>query len=105
LLDLAAGAQTEFQIRAEADRFLFAINGRAQARLLDLRPGSPTHGASHILTLDAADPRGLLVPFGLACALYAETNARLILLSTHSEAHAKDRIATPDELEKYTAVQ
>lgn len=105
LLDLAAGSETEFELRAEADRFLSAINGRVQARLLDLRAGSPSLGVSINLSLDANDPHGLLVPFGVACSIYTETEARLIVLSTHSEHHPEDRIATPDELQKYSAIQ
>jgi len=105
LMDLAAGKQTEFALRAEADRFLFVTSGRARVQLIDLRAGSPSQGVHTSLLLDEAEPRGLLVPFGVACAIYAEVDARLIVLSTHSEVHPEDRAATPDELQKYVAIQ
>jgi hypothetical protein len=100
LLDLAAGTQTEFQLRAEADRFLFVIAGRVAVRLLDLRDVSPSHGAQVIVPLDEKKPQGVLVPFGVACGANAELDSRLIVLSTHSEAHPDDRAATADELKK-----
>ncbi|MEX1071774.1 MAG: hypothetical protein WEC37_04025 [Anaerolineales bacterium] len=105
LLDMTTGQETDFELRAEADRFLFAINGRAEARLLDLRPGSPSLGTRITVVLDTEDPQGLLLPFGVACALYATTDFRLIILSTHSETHAEDRKATTAELQKYATVQ
>lgn len=105
LLDLTAAQETDFELRAEADRFLFAINGRAEARLLDLRIGSPSLGARVTVVLDTEDPQGLLLPFGVACGLYAPIDARLIILSTHSEIHVEDRKATGEELQKYAAVQ
>jgi redox-sensitive bicupin YhaK (pirin superfamily) len=105
ILDLPAGAQTEFELRAEADRFIYAISGRCRVQLIDLRESSPTRGAHASELLDAAEPRGLLAPFGVACSLYAQQDTRLILLSTHSEPHPGDRLATPDELRKYAAIQ
>jgi hypothetical protein len=105
LLDLAAGAQTEFQLRAEADRFFFVIAGRAALHLLDLRAGSPSHGAQVTVPLDGKKPQGVLVPFGVACGANAELDSRLIVLSTHSETHPDDRLATADELQKYAAIQ
>lgn len=105
LLDLNSGQETDFELRAEADRFLFAINGRAEARLVDLRTGSPSLGSRITVVLDTEDPHGLLLPFGVACALYAPVDARLIILDTHSEIHAGDRKATAEELQKYAAVQ
>ncbi|MEX2142988.1 MAG: dTDP-4-dehydrorhamnose 3,5-epimerase family protein [Anaerolineales bacterium] len=98
LLDLAAGEQTEFSLRAEADRFLFAIRGRVSAVLLDLRQVSPTHKARAEVVLDGDHPQGLLLPFGVACSLSATSAARLVQLSTHSEAHPADRTLTSDEI-------
>ncbi len=105
LIDLAAGGQGEFEICAEADRFFFPVGGRARAHLLDLREGSPSHGVHTTVLLDEAEPSGVLIPFGVACGLYAELDSRLIILSTHSEAHAEDRRATADELQKYASIQ
>lgn len=105
LIDLAAGAQSEFEIRSEADRFFFPVNGRCRAHLLDLRQGSPSHGAHTTVPLDESEPNGVLVPFGVACSVYAELDCRIIILSTHSEAHTDDRLATADELQKYASIQ
>lgn len=105
LLELAAGERVDLGLRAEADRFVYVIDGRCNVDLVDLRAASPTHGAHTVVALDAADPHGVLVPFGVACTLHAEGKTRLVLLSTHSETHADDRAATPDELQKYAAIQ
>lgn len=105
LIDLVAGDGTEFTLRAEADRFLFSLSGSAIVSLLDLRETSPSNGERAEFILDADNPQGLLVPFGVACSLEAKSPARLILLSTHSESHPEDRIAAFDELGTYTASQ
>lgn len=105
LLDLAADEQTEYTLRAEADRFLFPISGSTSVRMLDLRETSPSKSMRAEFTLVSAEPQGLLVPFGVACSLAAKAASRLIILSTHSESHPEDRTASSDELAKYTASQ
>ncbi|MCW5888216.1 MAG: dTDP-4-dehydrorhamnose 3,5-epimerase family protein [Anaerolineales bacterium] len=95
---LAAGGATPYTLRAEADRVVFALDGRCQLRLLDLRPQSPSHAVFAQLALDAATPEGVLVPFGVACSLAASDAARVLWLSTHSAVHAGDRQASPAEL-------
>jgi hypothetical protein len=72
---------------------------------VDLRESSPTRRARAAVGLDAADPHGVLVPFGVACTLRSTRAARLVLLSTHSETHAEDRTPSSDELQKYAAIQ
>ena len=105
LIDLDAGEQTEATLRGEADRFYFCIQGRVTVTLLDLREHSPSLGAQARLTLDAKQPQGLLAPFGVACSLAAETDARLVLLSTHSEEHPQDRVACAEELGQFAGLQ
>lgn len=105
LVDIPAGQQTDFELRAEADRFFFPADGNVKAILVDLRSSSPSLGVRAEVVLDASDPHGLLVPFGVACSLAAQSNTRLIVLSTHSTAHPEDRLATRDELDKYSTVQ
>lgn len=100
LIDLEADQRADLAIRGEADRFLFAITGRATVTLLDLRQTSPTLGSHAAISLSAEHPQGVLVPFGVACSLSAETQARLIMLATHSEVHQADREATAEELAK-----
>lgn len=98
VVDLAAGTQTEYSLRAEADRFVFAIEGECRVQLVDLREVSPTRGARASLALAAKDPHGLLVPFGAACSLQTDAGCRLVTLSTHSQAHPADRVVPPGEL-------
>lgn len=98
LLDLSAGQQTEYIVRAEADRFLFPIAGEVSVTLVDLRQHSPSRGIQTTVSLNTKEPQGVLVPFGVACSLACAQAARLVQLSTHSESHAGDRIVTPDEL-------
>ena len=99
LLDLAAGDRQAFTLRGEADRFLFAIGGQVTVVLQDLRETSPTRGARAGVALKADQPQGLLVPFGVACSLTAESPARIIQLSTHSETHPLDRTVSAEELD------
>jgi len=105
LLELSPNEKTDFILRAEADCFLFSINGAVAVTMVDLRSTSPTHGGRANISLDIAKPQGLLVPFGVACSLEARGAARLIVLSTHSESHPEDRNLTYDKLEKLTASQ
>lgn len=93
LLSLAAGEVHNAGLRAEADRFLFILDGQVDLQLEDRRAQSPSHGVAVNLTLDAAQPQGLLLPFGLACRLQALGAARLLILSTHSEPHPADQPA------------
>lgn len=102
LHSLAAGSQGAYSLRAEADRVLFVIDGAVEARLLDLRPQSPSHGVHARISL-SANAQAVLVPFGVACSLAAADAARVLWLSTHSAAHAGDRDATPDELAQFAA--
>ncbi|QYK51872.1 MAG: dTDP-4-dehydrorhamnose 3,5-epimerase family protein [Anaerolineales bacterium] len=102
LQTLPAGSQGAYSLRAEADRVLFVIDGAVDARLLDLRPQSPSHGVHTSIRLQA-NAQALLVPFGVACSLAAPDAARVLWLSTHSQPHAADRDATPDELAQFAA--
>ncbi|MBX3045763.1 MAG: dTDP-4-dehydrorhamnose 3,5-epimerase family protein [Anaerolineales bacterium] len=102
LQTLPAGSQGAYSLRAEADRVLFVIDGGVDARLLDLRPQSPSHGVHTSIQLQAS-AQALLVPFGVACSLAAPAAARVLWLSTHSQPHAADRDATPDELVQFAA--
>lgn len=46
--------------------YWFVAAGRVRAALYDLRQGSPTQGAAHVLELRADDPAGLYIPRGVA---------------------------------------
>lgn len=105
LLDLDSGSAAPSTVRAEADRFYFVILGNVDFSLVDLREHSPSRGQHVDLTLQASEPRGVLVPFGVACALTATSAARVVELSTHSEDHPLDRDIPADELAQYSVAQ
>jgi hypothetical protein len=73
--------------------------------MLDMRAQSPSHGQRVALSLDSADPKGVLVPFGVACLLDASSPARVIVLSTHSEEHVQDSSLNQDELDNFIRAQ
>ena len=97
-VSLDAGATTPFTVRAEADQIWTPLSGQVFAMLVDLRPASPSHGERLEMILDAADPQGLLVPFGVAARLDSPQGASLLWLSTHAAAHPEDRVLQPSEL-------
>lgn len=105
VINIKTGEQTDYTVRAEADRFLFLIDGAAELSLFDMRVQSPSNGKRVALSLTAEKPKGVLVPFGVAYMLYASADTRLILLSTHSESHIHDTSLNQDELEKYIRAQ
>jgi dTDP-4-dehydrorhamnose 3,5-epimerase-like enzyme len=88
LRDLAAGQAQQIAFNEEADHFCFAIDGAVTVSLEDGRPGSPSEGARMETALEAGEPKGLLVPFGVACTVVSEEGARLLLLSTHAPAES-----------------
>jgi hypothetical protein len=105
LLDLAPKQSSQLPLRAEADQFVFPITGKLDLTLVDTRASSPTKGAQVKVVLDAEDPQGVLIPFGVAATLSASNQARLVLLSTHSETHAHDRLPSSDDLAQLIRVQ
>jgi hypothetical protein len=90
-LSLEPGASPLFHLRAEADQILAPLDGAVDLSLIDMRAESPSHGVRGEVTLSAANPHGLLLPFGVACRMVSADGARLLRLSTHSAAHAGDR--------------
>ncbi|MCW5874206.1 MAG: dTDP-4-dehydrorhamnose 3,5-epimerase family protein [Anaerolineales bacterium] len=98
---LAPGDAGGYHLRAEADRVIFPLDGECSLRLLDLRPQSPSYGVHAVFALQAAAPQGVLVPFGVACSLAADSAARVLWLSTHSQPHAGDRPASAEELQRF----
>jgi dTDP-4-dehydrorhamnose 3,5-epimerase len=56
------------------------VAGKIRVGLADLRPWSPTYGATQVLDIDAADRMGLYIPVGVAHGFYAQTTATLLYL-------------------------
>src|SRR3990172_7972758 len=91
LFELAAGQMTAFILRAEADEIWALLEGRVTVVLADRRPQSPSSALELRIDLDAAQPQGILIPFGVAHAFHANTSARLLRLATHVDgSHRED---------------
>lgn len=99
IIDLAPDEAATFTLRAEADELWALLAGAAELTLVDHRPASPSRGERVQLMLDASDPQGVLIPFGVAHAFSAADPARLLRLSTHAEAHPQDRRGPVAELD------
>ena len=84
LVDIAPGQGMEAPALVETDRFCFVLDGAVVAHLEDQRGQSPSQGASMDVALDASQPRGLLMPFGVSANIHSEAGARLLMLSTHA---------------------
>src|SRR5262245_693110 len=51
--------------------FWLVPSGHVRAALYDMRPSSPTRGASHVLELGEQHPFGIYIPRGVAHGFYA----------------------------------
>lgn len=58
--------------------YWYVLQGCIRIGLADLRPSSPTHGASTVLDLDGALPQGILIPSGVAHGYLALTDATIL---------------------------
>ena len=84
VLKLSPGAQLSMKERATADEVWALIEGEATFEWEDLRPSSPTSGAS--ARLASREPTAVLVPFGVAFRVTAGTSRALLLrLTTHGD--------------------
>lgn len=57
--------------------YWYVVSGRIRAGLCDLRPGSPTYGATQIVEIGEGNPLGLFIPIGVAHGFVALTEATL----------------------------
>jgi dTDP-4-dehydrorhamnose 3,5-epimerase len=64
------------------DHLVLAV-GRILLGLHDLRPWSPTSGASQLIELDASVPRAVIVPVGVAHGLYSPEPSLLVYGASH----------------------
>ena len=58
--------------------YWYVFQGRIRIGLADLRPSSPTYGASAAFDLDGAVPQGVFIPTGVAHGYYALTDATIV---------------------------
>ncbi len=82
---LAAGQQTAEALRPVADQVWAILTGEVELRLEDRRAGSPSEGQVDVLSLTAAKPQAVLIPFGVAYTFTAASDAQLLGLSTHAD--------------------
>ncbi|HTW95416.1 MAG TPA: dTDP-4-dehydrorhamnose 3,5-epimerase [Tepidisphaeraceae bacterium] len=68
--------------RLQSDYWL-VTDGLVRAALVDLRPNSPTRGKAVCVELDAANPRGLLIPPGVLHGYRILKDATVMYLVDH----------------------
>jgi dTDP-4-dehydrorhamnose 3,5-epimerase len=66
----AAGVLRGVHVHRRHCDLLFVLDGRMRLGLKDLRPRSPSHLAEQVVELDGADPRGVVIPAGVAHGFY-----------------------------------
>lgn len=72
-----AGVLRGVHVHPRHDDYLTVVRGRATVGLRDLRPGSPTEGASSCVELSERRPTAISIPHGVAHGFYFHA------LSTH----------------------
>ncbi len=94
----SAGEQTHFTLRAVADEIWAPAEGAAEFILVDRRGQSPSKDKVVQIRLTANKPQSLLIPFGVAYSIRAESEALLLRLATHVDgAHSEDESFSADE--------
>lgn len=58
--------------------YWFVTRGTIRAGLVDLRPNSPTYGASQVVEMSGENNTGLFIPIGVAHGFYAATDCTLL---------------------------
>ena len=69
-------------------KFTLCLNGKIESIAVDLRRDSVTYGKVFSITLDALDGKGVIVPEGFACGVYAHEDSMFI--SFNSQVHSID---------------
>jgi dTDP-4-dehydrorhamnose 3,5-epimerase len=65
-----AGVLRGVHVHPRHDDYLLLVAGRATVGLRDLRPGAPAGGRACCVELDAAAPRAITIPHGVAHGFY-----------------------------------
>ena len=79
----AAGVLRGVHVHVRHVDHLVLVAGRMLLGLHDLRPWSPTSGASQLIELDASVPRAVIVPVGVAHGLYSPEPSLLVYGASH----------------------
>ncbi|MGH9268866.1 MAG: dTDP-4-dehydrorhamnose 3,5-epimerase family protein, partial [Acidimicrobiales bacterium] len=80
LSDKQEGAVVGLHYHLHQADYWFAIAGRARVVLHDLREGSPTEGANHVVEIGSENPVGLFIPPGVAHGFASLTDVVLTYL-------------------------
>lgn len=75
--DSKAGVLRGLHYHFEQVDYWYVSAGRIRAGLVDLRPDSPTYRQAETIDIDAAQPKGLFIPVGVAHGFYALTDCTL----------------------------
>lgn len=82
-----------FTIRAVADEIWALLDGSANVILIDKRAKSPTEDHALKLRFDEEELKGVLIPAGVAYAVFSDKAARLMRICTHADGtHDEDQI-------------
>jgi dTDP-4-dehydrorhamnose 3,5-epimerase len=60
--------------------YWYVVNGKIRAGLADIRPDSPTYGATQAIEMGEENQRGIFVPVGVAHGFVTLTDATLIYI-------------------------
>lgn len=87
-----------FTIRAIADEIWALLDGNANVILIDKRAKSPTEDQALKLRFDEEKLKGVLIPAGVAYAIFADEAARLMRICTHADGtHDEDQILAAEK--------
>jgi hypothetical protein len=84
-LSLKEQQSANYEAREEADEICFVLRGKMTVKLTDLREDSPSYNAIIEIALRADEPKGLLIPFGVAYSLVTSNGVDLLKVSTHQQ--------------------
>lgn len=78
--DSVAGVLRGLHYHFKQVDYWYVPTGHVKAGLFDMRPGSPTFGATQVLDMGSDHQIGLYIPVGVAHGYYAVTDATLTYL-------------------------
>ena len=82
LVSSPAGVLRGIHVHLRSAEYYALVAGRALVGFRDLRPGSPTLGATALVEVDGSEPVALAAPRGLAHGLYSTTPITLLVGTT-----------------------
>jgi hypothetical protein len=83
---LVENQRLSFEPGIEADEICFVLKGELVVNLSDLREDSPSYKVNIEMALGVEEPKGLLIPFGVAYSFATSDGANLLKVSTHQNS-------------------